>query len=806
MIYRFDDFQLNSATRELHRHDILVALPARAFECLAYLIEHRERAVGRDELIAAVWGRVEVSDALLSHTVVKIRRSLGDTGNEQRTIRTVPRFGYRWVGEIVALAASVETSPPIVAAAPPMDAVPADIAAAAAPGIEMPSMPSAISPRKIPQRITLVLAAFASIALVVVLLWFLLATNRRDVAAVASNTAAANTENSAALALVLPAEVSASDDWRWLRFGLMDLVANRLRDGALYTMPSESVVALLKQRDVANKTDLLHDTQLAKVAAMRILPRVRSDGARWTVRLDVFGAQNDQSVEAQADDAIKAARDAADLLLNKLGHKLNIATSEPTTPQLEELMQRSGAAMLADQLDQARDLIRAATPELQHQPRVEQRMAQIEFRSGNYVATESRLHVLLDRLSPQRDAALRARALITLAGAYLRQNKIDLASDTYEEAITLRQGQSDPVVLGVAYLGRGSVLAQKQRFDEAISELSRARTELEATGDGQGVAAVDVNLGEIQSMRHRPAEALPLLKNAVREFELLGLREGLAYALGQQASAEREMLDFAAAQATTTRFWPAEQHTNNLRLRWTLTCVRAEALTDSGQHDEALLLLSRIRNEADPHADSLARACADALAANIAWRHGDAVAAARFAEAALSSDFRDAEPTRYLRTAVLRTHVLLHNGQAADAAALLQTLRTWIGSNAAGDWRAIYLQLLDAEQDAAAHRTEAALEQFAAALQSAIRFNVAEDLVAVAVPYLQALIAASQLDSARIVAGRISVWADRDLRVATAQAQLFRALGQSDAARKAEETAARLLGPQTAAMSATPPR
>ncbi len=792
MIYRFDDFRLNSATRELHRHDILVALPARAFECLAYLIEHRERAVGRDELIAAVWGRVEVSDALLSHTVVKIRRSLGDTGNEQRTIRTVPRFGYRWVGEIAAVSASIETAAHILAAAQPIEAV-------AAPDIEAPILSPPISPRKIPQRIALVLIAFAGIALTVDLLWHLLATNPRDVAPVAaSNTVAANIENSAALALVLPAEVSASDDWRWLRFGLMDLVANRLRDGALYTMPSESVVALLKQRDAANKPDLLHDTQLAKIAAMRILPRVRSDGARWTVRLDVFGAQNDQSVEAQADDAIKAARDAADLLLNKLGHKLNIAGSEPPSPELEELMQRSGAAMLADQLDQARDLIRAATPDLQRQPRVEQRMAQIDFRSGNYVATESRLHVLLDRLSPQRDAPLRARALITLAGAYLRQNKIDLAGDTYEEAITLRQDQADPVVLGVAYLGRGTVLAQKQRFDEAIDELSRARTELEATGDGQGVAAVDVNLGEIQSMRHRPAEALPLLKNAAREFELLGLREGLAYALAQQASAEREMLDFAAALATTERFWPAEQHTNNLRLRWTLTCVRAEAVTDSGRHDDAQILLSRIRSEADPHADVLARACADALAASIAWRHGDTVATVRFAEAALTSDFRDAEPTRYLRTAVLRVRALLRNSQAAEATAQLQTLRTWIGNDAAGDWRTVYLQLLDAEQAAAAHRTEPALEQFAAAWQGAIRFNVAEDLVAVAVPYLEVLIAASQLDSARIVAGRINAWADRDLRVAIAQAQLFRALGRSDAARKAEETAARLLGPQTA--------
>jgi len=97
MTYRFDDFVLNPATRELRRNGVPVVLPARAFDCLAYLIEHRERAFGRDELIAAVWGRVEISDALLGHTIVKVRRSLGDTGNEQRGVRTVPRFGYRWV-------------------------------------------------------------------------------------------------------------------------------------------------------------------------------------------------------------------------------------------------------------------------------------------------------------------------------------------------------------------------------------------------------------------------------------------------------------------------------------------------------------------------------------------------------------------------------------------------------------------------------------------------------------------------------------------------------------------------------------
>ena len=129
LLYRFDRFLLNPATRELLDDGELVAMPARALDCLAYLLEHRDRAVGRDELIAAVWGRTEVSDALLSHTIVKIRRTLGDTGNEQRTIRTVPRFGYRWIGELAPLPAP--GGPP--APATPAAEAPGEIGESAAP-------------------------------------------------------------------------------------------------------------------------------------------------------------------------------------------------------------------------------------------------------------------------------------------------------------------------------------------------------------------------------------------------------------------------------------------------------------------------------------------------------------------------------------------------------------------------------------------------------------------------------------------------------------------------------------------------
>jgi len=775
MTYRFDGFLLNPATRELHEDGVLVALPARAFDCLAYLIEHRERAVGRDELIAAVWGRTEISDALLNHTIVKLRRSLGDTGNEQRTIRTVPRFGYRWVGAVEALDAEAAPAEP-----PPPDEAPPAAPAAAEPA-------AAPAPRRRPSRGPLAAAAAAVAALA---LGFALA-HRQPVApsapAVADASAAPGSADDAVAmpALVLPAEVAAPDDWRWLRLGLMDLVANRLRSGALQTMPSESVVGLLRQRSGGD--DLLHDPELAKIATLRVQPSARLDGGRWFVRLDAFGSQRSFDVEADADDAIAAARAAADRLLGKLGRRAGAAASSPA---LDELLQHSGAAMLADQLDQARRLIEAAPAELQRMPRVQHRMAQIELRAGDYAAIEARLQPLLDGAEVRDDGALRARMLLTLAAAYVRDNRAERAGELYEEAIALRRDHADAEALGVAYLGRGVLLAQSGRIDEATAELARARTELKAVGDGLGVAGVDVNLGEFRRMQHRPADALPMFASAVRQFERLGAREGRAYALAQQAGVELELLDAPAALATTARFWPAEAHTSNRRLRWTLAAVRAQALAANGQAAEASALLDALRAGADPARDAVARAEADRLAARLALARGDAAEAARLAAAAAPA-LRDAVPDARVRALALEAEAARAAGDAPQAQAAVQALRREAGGDG---WRAIYAGLAEAQQAWAEQRRGAALEAFAAALAAAARYGVPEDMVAVAAPYVPVLIETSQLDTARAVAGRIAPWADRDLRAATAQARLFRALGQDDAARQAEQGAARLAG------------
>ena len=771
-IYRFGTFRVLTATRELHDGDANVELPARAFDCLVYLIEHRDRAVGRDELIAAVWGRAEVSEALLNHTILRIRRALGSGGPE--LIRTVPRFGYRWAGGINdEPAETTEPSPPPITEAVAVE-------------------PSKTSEHASPMRPHMLAAAMIAVVVVVAAIALLHRTTR-VVPETASIPTSANEETIALPALVLPADVDASEDWAWLRFGIMDLVANRLRNGSVRTAPSESVVALLKQRGSAGGAALLADPSLASVAALRVLPRVRFDGTKWTVHLDASGMQNSIAVDAEAADPIAAAREASNLLLGRLGRATAAVTDPDTSPALDELLQHSGAAMLADQLDAARKMIDAAPPVLRDAPRVQQRMAQIELRAGEYDAVEKRLVALIDRLDAKRNAALRARALITLASSYVRRNQFEKADEAYSEALALRTDAKDPEALGIAYLGHGVVLAERGKFDEANTELGRARIELESAGDPLGVAQVDVNLGDFQVMRHRPADALPILRNAADRFEKLGAREGRVYSLVQVAAVERELLDPAASLATTDRFWPPEANTSNPRMQWNAVRARIEALAANGRLRDAETLVGRVRAESDPKRDAALRIQVDAIGARIAAARGDPAEAARLAQASATALLLDSDKALYAKTLLLGARAARQAGDAPAAAALATRLRE-LAKTANDDEIALVAALGDAAEAASAERRDAALQGYAAAFERAGKLNVPEDLVAAGAPYVEALIDASHLDDARAIAGRLAPWSERDLRAAWTQVRLYRALDRPDAERSALAAATRLAG------------
>ena len=76
--YRFGDYELNTATRQLHHAGESVTLEPRVYKLLAFLIEQRHRAVNKDEIQDAVWAPAIVSDTALTRAIMKARRAVGD--------------------------------------------------------------------------------------------------------------------------------------------------------------------------------------------------------------------------------------------------------------------------------------------------------------------------------------------------------------------------------------------------------------------------------------------------------------------------------------------------------------------------------------------------------------------------------------------------------------------------------------------------------------------------------------------------------------------------------------------------------
>ena len=100
MRYIFENFAFDTDRRELHHKADVVAVTPQVFDLLDYLIRNRERVVSKDDLINAIWNGRSVSDAAVTTRLNAARSAIGDSGEEQRLIKTLPRKGFRFVGPV----------------------------------------------------------------------------------------------------------------------------------------------------------------------------------------------------------------------------------------------------------------------------------------------------------------------------------------------------------------------------------------------------------------------------------------------------------------------------------------------------------------------------------------------------------------------------------------------------------------------------------------------------------------------------------------------------------------------------------
>lgn len=123
MRFRFENNVLDSDLRELTCDGTAVPLQPQVFDLLLYLVTQRARLVSKGDLISQIWGDRIISESALNSRINAARKAIGDDGAAQRLIKTIPRKGFRFVGEVREAAAShaqagTKPTPPRVADRP----------------------------------------------------------------------------------------------------------------------------------------------------------------------------------------------------------------------------------------------------------------------------------------------------------------------------------------------------------------------------------------------------------------------------------------------------------------------------------------------------------------------------------------------------------------------------------------------------------------------------------------------------------------------------------------------------------------
>jgi adenylate cyclase len=122
--FHFSNMVLDVGRRELRSGSNLLKIEPQVFDLLEFLIRNRDRAVSRDDLVAAVWNGRIVSDSAIDARINAARRAVGDSGAKQRLIKTLPRKGFRFVGVVREEPATAPATPADTAverSKPPLD-------------------------------------------------------------------------------------------------------------------------------------------------------------------------------------------------------------------------------------------------------------------------------------------------------------------------------------------------------------------------------------------------------------------------------------------------------------------------------------------------------------------------------------------------------------------------------------------------------------------------------------------------------------------------------------------------------------
>ncbi|HMT09040.1 MAG TPA: winged helix-turn-helix domain-containing protein [Pyrinomonadaceae bacterium] len=105
--FEFGEFRIDTRRRVLFKNGEQMAISAKLFDLLEVLIRNEGRVMSHDELLETVWSDSFVEQSSLKKGISSLRHILGEMSDESRFIKTVPRRGYSFVGNVAAVEAEM---------------------------------------------------------------------------------------------------------------------------------------------------------------------------------------------------------------------------------------------------------------------------------------------------------------------------------------------------------------------------------------------------------------------------------------------------------------------------------------------------------------------------------------------------------------------------------------------------------------------------------------------------------------------------------------------------------------------------
>ncbi len=662
----FAGCELDLASREFRRLGEPVALEPRVFDLLAFLLEQRQRVVGKDEIQQAVWKGTIVSETALTRAIMKVRRAVGDSAERQAVIRTVHGHGYQFVAALAAGAAAVPTEQP------------------------------GAGRRRLPR----LLAAAAGAVLVgcIVYLW-----------------PGGPSSDSVRLA-ILPVENDTGDrGLDWARLGLMGFTNDLLAQAGQ--------LDVLRPSDVIRFTEI-HGLPSAGTAAAQLdeLHRVYGASHMLASRLErnASGLRLSYALYKPGGDVDRGTMVGSEptRLMRGMLHSIGTALGLPAggteievisdDPFINEAYSRGRSLSLEGRCAEALKLFEVAKSATAAVGRAHYEWASCARIAGRSEDAEKAFLQILDETPAQPASDLRALAFHGLGTVYIRSGRSDEARRMLLHGLDEAESAGDLKRKGmilhnlaieakdrrafaeardllaratVAYTRADSERLPGQlpatlanidmaegKLDEAEAHLQQALARFRVIGDRRSEAMMLNNMGYLMRLRGRGAEAEPLHLESLAIRREIGDRVGQGRILGMLSTLYEDAGRFDEARAAAQQAFDIAQAADDRLFMAVSLAQRAQAEAGAGQTDAARESFAESREVFEDIGDRSRAAQVSLRLARLDLRAGQFAAAAEGAQRVLAAAQRESLHEPAIEALELSGDIAA--GQADTAAAI----------------------------------------------------------------------------------------------------------------------------------------